>query len=228
MGFTRLAGVSALAFAGIVMATNVALGATDWPLDADTEPGEVAKYFAEHEAVVGVEVAASLLNIVLIVIFGAGAFAMIRARERGAAWSVVGLAGIAFMPPMFVGVVALRAALIAGHDPDGVLFDLHNALFTVVGVGLSTILLGFSVGGMRTATIRRWHGYLGVISALLMLVSAMLTPVTVGKAPSGLGVIGLVGFVGWLVWLATFGIVLVKGERTMAATPVATAIEYGR
>jgi hypothetical protein len=200
MSFTRLAGLAALTFAVLVAVINIVLGASGWPA-AD------AAFLTGHRALIGADVAIALANIVLIILFGAGAFAAIRPaeRERGEAWSVVGLMGAAVMSAQFGVVVAIRAALSDGADPAGGLWELHDALFTAVGVGLGTIMLGFSVGGTRTATIRRWHGGLGVLSAVLLIGSAVLAPVV-----DGLAAIGLVGFVGWLVWLTTFGVVLVR------------------
>jgi hypothetical protein len=215
MSFTRLAGLAGLSFAIIVVLINVGLGATGWPLDAGTAPAEVARYFADHGGVIGLDVSISLFNVVLIAIFCAGAFAAIWRveRDRGEAWSAVGLIGVAAMTGSFVAVVAIRAALTAGHDPSGGIWDLHNALFTAVGIGLGTVLIGFSIGGVRTATIRRWHAILGLVSGILLVVSALLTPVMVGGGPAGLAAIGLVGFVGWLVWLASFGVVLLRRDR---------------
>lgn len=221
MSFTRLAGAAGVVFAAIVVVINVAMGANDWPLKADTSPGEVAKYFADNATLLNLEVSLALLNVVLMAVFGAGAFATIwpREREHGEAWSIVGVVGVAVMTALFAAVVSTRAALAAGHDPAGGLFDLHNALFTAVGIGLAIILFGFSIGGMRTATIRRWHGMLGVASGLLLTVSAVLTPATVGEDPGGLAVIGLVGFLGWLVWLPTFGVVLLRGVPASLPVP---------
>lgn len=214
MNFTKLAGLAAVCFAAIVAGINVALSTAGWPLEATATPGEVATYFATHRTLLGLDVTLSLVNTVLIATFGAGAFATIwRAeRERDEAWSAVGLIGVAVMTALFTTVVGTRGALSAGHDPSGGLWNLHNTLFTSTGVGLGIILLGFSVGGVRTATIPRWQGVLGVASAALLIVSAALTPVTV-DGPAWLAVIGLVGFAGWLVWLAAFGVVLLRHDR---------------
>ena len=216
MSFVRLAGAAGVMFAAIVLVINVALAAAKWPLDGDATPGEVARYFADHTGLLGLDVSLALVNVLLIAVFGAGVFAVVwpRERQRDEAWSVVGVIGVAVMTALFSAVVAARAALLGGHDPAGGLFDLHNALFTAVGIGLALILIGFSVGGLRTATIRRWHGVLGLISGGLLTVSAMLTPV---RSPGGLAIIGAVGFLGWLVWLPTYGVVLM---RARAATVV--------
>src|SRR5262245_2642034 len=142
MGFQRLAGAAAVAFAAIVVVINVALGAAGWPLDADAKPAEVARFFADHGGLLDVDVSIAVLNVLLIVVFGAGAFATIwpRERDRGEGWSIVGLIGIGLMPTLFTAVAGTRAALSAGHDPAGGLFDLHNALFAAVGIGLAIIL----------------------------------------------------------------------------------------
>jgi hypothetical protein len=206
MSFTRLAGLAALTFAVLVATINIVLGAAGWPPADDAAPGEVVAFLTGHGGLIGADVAITLANIVLIVVFAAGAFAVIWPveRDRREAWSVIGLLGAAIMSAQFGVVVAIRAALSGGAEPAGV-WELHNALFTAVGVALGTIMLGFSIGGTRTATIRRWHGGLGVLSAALLIGAAVLAPVV-----DGLAAIGLVGFVGWLVWLTTFGVVLVR------------------
>lgn len=212
MPFARLAGLAALGFAAIVATINILVGVSGWPLPSDAGPDEVTRYFAVHSGLIGVDVAVTLANTVLIVVFGAGAFAVIWPveRERGEAWSVVGLLGAAIMAAQFGVVVAIRAALTDGTGPATGVWDLHNALFSAVGVGLGTIMLGLSIGGIRTATIRRWHGGLGLVSAALLIGSAVLTPVV-----AGLDAVGLAGFAGWLVWLTTFGLVLLRRDPAL-------------
>lgn len=218
MTFPRLAGLAALGFVLILVTINIVLTPSGWPLPAGAEPDEVAAYFAAHGALIDTNVALSLANSVLLAVFAAGAFAAIWPveRERREAWSVVGLLGAAILATQFGVVVAIRAAL--SEDPAAGGWGLHEALFSAGGVALGIVLLGFSIGGLRTATIRRWHGGLGVVSAALLIGSAALAPLV-----AGLDVVGLAGFAGWVVWLSTFGIVLLRGAdrpvRTLAGQP---------
>jgi hypothetical protein len=214
MTFPRLAGLAALGFVLILASIHIVLAPSGWPLPADAEPGAVAAYFAGHGALISTNVALTLANSVLLAVFAAGAFAAIWPveRERGEAWSVVGLLGAAILAAQFGVVVAIRAAL--ADDPAAGGWGLHEALFSAVGVGLGIVLLGFSIGGLRTATIRRWHGGLGAVSAALLIGSAVLAPLV-----AGLDVVGLAGFAGWLIWLTTFGVALLRSAVRPIGTP---------
>lgn len=209
MGFSRLAGVGALGFVTIVLGTNIVLEAGD-PPDRGASPAEVAAFFTEHAGAVRYGAALAGLAWVLIAVFAAGAFQRIAPveRERGEAWSAVGVIGVAMLTVMFSAVIATRLALVA--DPGLGLWQLHNAFFIVNNVSLVVTLVGFSVGGLRTATIRPWHATLGLISATMIATAVVIGSVTATGGPGGLSLIGFAGWLLWLVWLGTFGVVLLR------------------
>jgi hypothetical protein len=220
MTFTRITGLAGLGFVTVVVAANVASAAVGQPPDAGADPTEVATYLTEHPIPVGISLALPPLAWLLLAIFGAGAFASIWPVEhdRGEAWSVVGLTGVVMLNLLFASVVATQIALTADAPAatalTGGLWDLHNAYFAINNVGIATALTGFSIGGIRTTTLRPWHGLLGLAGAGLTLAGAMLAPVTAGGQAPALSLIGFAGFGLWLLWVATFGMALLRGGTT--------------
>jgi hypothetical protein len=211
MGFNRAAGLGALGFVAIVLGVNVVLEAGS-PPDAGASSTDVAAYFSTNAATVQTGSAFAALAWLLIAIFGAGAYARIAPseRERSEAWSMVGVIGIAMLNVMFGAVTATRIALAAGDPATTTLWHLHNAFFTVNNVSLVVTLVGFSVGGVRTALLRPWHAALGLVSAALIFVSTVLGAFTAGGGPAGLSLVGFIGWLLWLAWLGTFGVLLIR------------------
>lgn len=210
MTFTRLSGFAAWGFALTVLVATAVLRAAGLPtIDAPT--ADVATFFTANAVPVGISTALAPVAWVLLAVFGAGAAAALLPleRRRGEAWSVVGVIGIVMQNLIFGGSVAAQAGLLAGADPAGGLWALHNALFSLNGVGLAIAMVGFTVAGLRTRQLRAWHAGIGVLAAALQFIAAALTPVTLAGGPAGLSYIGFAGFVLWLVWLVAFGRVLV-------------------
>ena len=216
MGFTRLAGFAAFGFAAIVLGLNAVLESTTPPA-GDATAAEVAGYFTENSNLVRTGVLLAVLAWVCIAVFAAGALA----RQSGQAWSMVGVIGVVMQTVLFAAVSATRLALTFGAPADAttsLLWHLHNTLFMTNSVGLVLTLTGFSLGGLRSATLRPWHGAVGLTSAALLLAGTVLGVYTAdGGGPAGLTVIGLVGWLLWVFWLATFGVVLVR-ETSPATT----------
>ncbi len=208
MGLTRLAGFGAFGFVVIILGLNAVLESTKPPA-GDAQTADVARYFAEHTDLVRTGVALAAVAWVFISVFAAG----VLAHQRDA-WAAVGMIGIAMQNVLFAGVSAARLALTAGGDP-ATLWQLHNALWVTNSVGLVLTLTGFSLGGLRSATLRPWHAGLGLTSAALLLVAAIAGVYTVdGGGPGGLSVVGLIGWLLWAAWLAIFGVVLVRAKQS--------------
>lgn len=221
MTFTRLAGAAALAFVPTVLTATAVLQSSGLPA-VDAGPEEVTAFFAGHTTQVAIASALAPLAWLLLTVFGAGAVVRLWPVEqvRGEAWSLVGLTGLVMQNVLFAGSVAAQVALLAGPPTSSGLWQLHNALFDLNGIALAIALLGFSIGGLRTSTLRTWHGAVGLLAAALQLASSMLTPIALSGGPAGLAVVGLVGFLLWLVWLTTFGVVLLRDRpRSDAASP---------
>lgn len=224
MTLSRLAGAAALAFVSIVLAANIILRAAGLPA-SDAGSDVVSAFVAGHATQVGIASALAPLAWLALTVFGVGATARVWRGEqsRGEVWSLVGVVGIGMQNVLFAGVVATQVAMLA-PGPTAALWNLHNALFSLNGITLAMTLLGFSIGGLRTATMRRWHGGLGLVAAVLLLASSMLTPVALSGGAQVVGVAGFVGFVLWLVWLTAFGMVLLRDRhRPDVALPAPSA-----
>jgi hypothetical protein len=223
MLFHRLAGAGAFGFVALALGINVALESGS-PPHGDAAAAEVAGYFAEHATAVEYGIALTGLAWIGLALFAAGAFVLIGRIERdsGEGWSVVGVIGMAMVLSTFCAVVGLRLALTSGDPATETLWHLHNALFSIHSVSNMLVLIGFSVGGIRTATIRPWHGWLGLTSAGLMAIGVVVGSFNAGAGPAGLSLVGLAGWLLWLAWIATFGLVLLRsGRPRLAVTELA-------
>jgi hypothetical protein len=93
------------------------------------------------------------------------------------------------------------------------IWALHNALFGFNQVFLATALVGFSMAGVRAATVARWHAIAGFLAAGLLFAAATTSPDGMdGVNP--LALLGLVGWLLWLVWILAFSTLLLKRART--------------
>ncbi|MFI0977383.1 2-oxoglutarate/malate transporter [Streptomyces sp. NPDC021093] len=213
-GFSRIGGMAALGFAAMITLSNAIMVPAGLPLTG-AGPGEVTAFFATQGTAVGIGSALAPGGWILATLFGAGALVALRRseRDRGDAWSLLGLAGLVLQNVTFAGVVATRLALTstAPHDPSATvgLWALHDAVFTLNGTFLALALVGLSVGGLRAGLIRPWHGTLGLLAAVLQFSSATLAHWVVDD-DGALALLGLAGWLIWVVWIVAYGITLIR------------------
>jgi hypothetical protein len=214
MSFTRVSGLAALGFAFLIVAGNVVLVPAGLPRTG-AGIGEVDGFFRAHGDLVGIGSALTPAAWVLATLFGAGAVRVLwqSERDRGEAWALVGFAGLILQNAVFAAVIAIRLAL-ASTAADGVgaaasLWALHDTLFTLNGTFLALALVGLSLAGLRAGLIRPWLGRWGLVSAVLLFSSAVLTPLVVDHV-GPLGLLGLVGWLMWVVWVLVYGVVLMR------------------
>jgi hypothetical protein len=215
LSFSQVSGLAAIGFAGLIVLANLIMVPAGLPVTG-TEIGEVVAFFSANSGVVGIASALTPAAWVLATLFGAGAVVAVwrSERERGEAWSFVGLAGLILQNGTFAAVSAIRLAL--AHDVTATgLWALHDALFTLNGAFLSLALIGLSISGLRARLIRPWHATSGLVAAVLLLSSATLTPLIIDHAGS-LGLLGLVGWLIWVVWIVVYGVTLVR-QRVITA-----------
>ena len=167
-----------------------------------------------------VSIALAPIAWILLPLFAAGVAAATRRRSvaQGDAWPLVGLGAAIMQNCLFGGVVATQAVLVAGGlsaDVEWGVWQLHTAFFSLNAVSLAIIMASLSLAGARTGLIRGWHAGLGFVSAAVMTVVSVTTPLHMDGGP--LGLLGLVGFLGWVVWLATYGVVLLRVPSDTAA-----------
>ncbi len=215
--FSRIAGLAGLGFALLIVSVNAFLVPAGLP-HAGAETGDVVRFFGTRPAAVGLASALAPVGWVLAILFGAGAVAALwrSDRERGAAWSLVGFAGLIMQNVTFAGVTAIRLALASTAAPDGGtaagLWALHNALFIFNGTFLALAMTGLSVSGRRAGLIGRRHSAAGLLAAACQLGSAVLGPLVVDD-PGPIGLLGLAGWLIWVGWIAAYGIALTRLRR---------------
>lgn len=215
MTFSRLSGAAALGFVVTIVTATAILQSAGVPA-VDASHDEIATFVTDHATQVGIASAIAPVAWLLLLVFGAGAAARIWRveRTRGEAWSLVGLSGLVMQNCLFAGVVAVQVALLAGAPASAGFWDLHNALFELNKTALAVALIGYSLGGLRTATIHTWHGAIGLLGAALLITAAILTPVTLGGGPAAISLIGFAGFALWVLWLIAYGLTLLRDHTT--------------
>jgi hypothetical protein len=214
----RVGGLAGLSFIALVGSINVVLGSTGMPR-AGASPSEVQTYFADNGDLVAVVCALATLVWLCLGVFGAGLVARLRQEDptRVESWPLLGLGGVIMQNALFAGVIATQTILATGDlsdDGRSVVWQLHNALFALNGTSLAIILISFSMAGVRSGLIRRWHAGIGFTSAAILQLSSATTPWH--EDSEALGGFGLAGFVLWLVWVTTYSLVLLRGPRVDA------------
>ncbi len=218
----RVGGLAGLSFIAVVGSVNIILGASGMPRAGATR-SEVQTYFADHGDTVALASSLATLVWLCLGLFGAGLVARLRAEapDRVESWPLLGLGGVIMQNAFFGGVVGTQIVLGAAglsEDSRWLVWQLHNALFTLNGTSLAIILLSFSVAGLRAGLIQRWHAVLGLTAAVILQVSSLSTPYH--EDNEALGSIGLLGFILWLVWVAAYSVVLLRRPRAADPAPV--------
>lgn len=204
LNIVRAGGVAALGFAIMIVLGNVIAVPAGLPVPG-TEIADATAFFATNTGAVGFASALAPAAWVFATVFGAGVLTALWHTERG--WALVGFAGLILQNAAFAVVIALRLAL--ASNPDGALWSLHDAIFTLNGTFLAIALTGLSIAGLQSGFVRPWHGTLGLVSAVLVFTSATLTPLVIDHA-GPLGLLGLGGWLLWVVWLVAWGIKLLR------------------
>ncbi|MGB0098709.1 MAG: hypothetical protein WBP61_00380 [Nocardioides sp.] len=222
----RLGGLAGLSFIVLVGSVNIILGAAGMPQQG-ASPAEVQEFFTNHSETAALCSAIATLVWLCLAIFAAGLVARLRQAhpEEVESWPLLGMGAVIMQNAIFAGVVATQVVLAntsLSDDTSWAVWQLHNALFTLNGSALALILLSFSVAGLRSGLIRRWHARLGLLAAAVLALSSFTTPFHDDVA--ALTLIGLVGFVMWLIWVATYSVTLLLST---ALTTSAQALAVG-
>lgn len=216
----RVAGVAAITFAVSIVATNLVLVPAGLPRTG-AALADVTAFFATGHGAIEVSTVLGPIAWAAAVLFGAGVVTAVRRRapERALPWALAGFGGILLQNATFTAVVALRIALGTGSGRDaGVLWPLHDALFTLNGTFLALALTGLTIAGRSADLLRPWHAAVGLTGAALLFTSATLAARVVAHG-GPLGLLGLAGWLLWVVWLVAYGVVLIRDEATNAGAP---------
>jgi hypothetical protein len=211
LNFTQVCGLAGVGFAVTIVLVNIIVLPGGPPLPG-ADFSDVSRFLKNSSTLLAVASTTTPLAWVFATLFGAGVVTVLRTSG----WSLVGFAGLIAQNVTFGGVVAIRLAFATVPGDAPTLWAVHDALFTINGTFLSLVLVGFSFGGRGAGLIRGWHANLGLASAVLMFVSALLTPVIIDRT-GPLGLVALVGWLMWVVWFATYGIVLMRQKRPTPA-----------
>ena len=206
----RLAGIGALVFAGLVIATNVAQGAMP-AFDADAS--EITRYLEDHRAANLFGTAAFAVAAPFLLMFASAFYGRLRAvgRAADAVWARLGLLGATLIVPTFGAVVVNRLVLLVGGDevigsPELVtlVWRFEMAAFLVNLLPVAAALVGFGVAGARAGLLPRWFARWVPVAGAISVASAAFAGAGLEGSPVGLA--GLVPFVSWMALLVTVGV----------------------
>lgn len=209
--FARLGGIAGIGFAALILLLNLAVLVPAGFPSPGTGSDQALAFFADGRPAMNLASAFLPAVWMLATLFGAAAVAAGRAaeRERGEAWSLVGLAGVLMQNLDIAVVSALRLALAHTEGEGAVaLWAFHEALFGLNGTFLALALVGFSISGVRGGLIPVWLAAMGFTAAVLQFASAVLTPQVMAGDATGL--IGLAGWLIWVAWLVLYGLALIR------------------
>ncbi|WP_426562022.1 hypothetical protein ACPPVT_16235 [Angustibacter sp. McL0619] len=215
---TRLAGIGALTFAGVVFAQNVIRGATAPGNGASS--AELIAHYGNDGAIPYVLAATYVLSGVGMALFLGGGLRLLLAGGRRA-WAVTGFVGAVSIMALFAVVVGAEQALgVVAHQtqPDvgavQAVSALHNSVFTVLDFSIAVALLGLARAGVAAGITPRVFRRLAPVGAALLLVGTLAGPsIAEGDAMSLFGLTGI-GFLIWLSFLVATGARLVRSGTT--------------
>lgn len=209
--FSTLSGASAIGFAALIAGLNAILV----PAGAPTPGAGIADAVDFYDSSPLMLWAGSFIPLawVFSTLFAAG----VLSRVGGAVsqpWALVGFGGVLAQNATFTIVIGIRLAVSRAGEHEGadLLWNLHEALFGLNGTFLSLALVGFSVAGRASGVIGRVHAGIGFVGAVLLFLSACLTPVVM-SGNSAAGLFGLTGWLLWVGWLIVYGVRLACNSR---------------
>jgi hypothetical protein len=217
---TRLAGLGALAFVGVVILQNLIRGSSSPANGASSD--EVLRYYADHRSTVFVLVATFLVAGAALVTFLGGAMRRLTASDRPG-WACTGFVGAVGILVLFCVLVAAEQALsVVAHgdapDPGAVsaLWALHNSVFTLLLAAIGVALLGLSRAGVAAGITPPVFTRLAPLGSALLVLGCVAGPaIAAGEAMPVFG-ISVLGFLVWLAFLVTTGLRLVRAEAVTA------------
>lgn len=116
-----------------------------------------------------------------------------------------------FVPGYVAAEETAQASLVVTFDTLASLSLLLNYVGNALGFGVAVPL--FAVAILKTGTLPRWIGWLGLVVAVFAGWLALLAP-----ASSVIEGITVIGFIGFFVFMLSMGIALLRRERRAATT----------
>jgi len=216
-GWERLA----LASGGLFVVVSLALAPlAPLPLGPEATTAQLSDWFETHRAAVLLQASLRGVAGLLQLIFVAGLVGLV-ARTQGRVGTLALLAfGGALGGTLMVllsNTVIATAALIAGPGTEAGLLrgldTLTRMLTTFDDVPWALQYAAASLALLRIRAVPTWLGWLGLVTALLLVVHAVAGP-SAGAANSLPFIVAMLGFALALVWLLATSGVLVWRSRT--------------
>lgn len=210
-GRERVAALSGAMFVALLVA-HAALQAGGMPTLQDPAD-EIVRYLTDKRLEIQIGTYLQGLAMVAYLWFLGSLWQLLRPTEGGPGrLSVTAVAATGTS----IALVAIHVAILTGlslRADTGIDSQVVSALYliAIVVLGMSNFALAALIGALgtlilRTATLPKWLGYLGVGSAVLWLLAG------VGATTDGdvWGVVGFLAFLVWLAWTATASIAVAR------------------
>jgi hypothetical protein len=193
------------AFGGVAFVVLNVVGAalSGSPPAANASATKIAKYYADKDSALKAALwLGGLASVGLVWWFGSLWRRMSRAEGGEHRLSVVSLIGLALGGALFMASASVNASVALRITDVGegarVFYTLSTVLLSAAGFGLAIHLFATNILGLRYKMLPAWMAWVGVVSGLAFLVSAVLGSAT--DNASGV-VFGFIGFIGWSVWV---------------------------
>jgi hypothetical protein len=206
----RLAGIGAIGFASIVIATNIAQGSLP-AMDADST--EIVEYLTAHRTVSLLATAGFAVGALFLLTFASAFYGRLKSagRRDDMVWARIGMFGAVLILPTFAAVVVQRIVLLVGIDeiigsPELITFmwRLEMAAFLVNTLPMAAAILGFGIAGARAGLLPAWFARWSPVAAAVAVLTAALAVAGLEGSPVGFG--GLVPFATWMLLLLIAGV----------------------
>lgn len=206
----RLAGIGAIGFASIVVATNIVQGAVP-AMDADST--KIVEYLTEHRSANLLATAGFAMGALFLLTFASAFYGRLKAASRSddMVWARLGMVGAILILPTFAAVVVQRIILLVGTDeiigsPELVtlVWRMEMAAFLVNALPMAAAILGFGIAGSRAGLLPRWFGRWSPVAAIAGVATAAFAVAGLEGSPIGFG--GLVPFATWMLLLLVAGV----------------------
>ncbi|GEM_PF-959473 len=217
MSRERLGAIGGIVFVVlVVVSTFIAPG----PPKASDPVEKITTYFTDHRSAILLSGYLGSLALIPVIVFIAALYALLRDAEGLSGGLALASFGSALITGVFATMTGVLNSVLAftGRDADAAtirgLYNLDQMAGTFIWFPLVAWLLFASLVMLRMAGGYRWVGWLGMLEAIVGLLSGA------SLARSGFfalgGILGLIAFLIFAVWvLATSILMLMRTRRTM-------------
>lgn len=217
----RAAGAAGLAWAAILVVTNVVNLAVTPPPDATVD--ELAKHLTEDRTAIALLTAGFVVGVPLVYWYLTG-LARWLARAGRLRAAITGLLAFAGVFTMFGIAAATRLALVASVDAADdstiwAMWKLHDVTFVLNGAPLAVALLALGYTSAVTGLVPRSYRLLAPAGAILLLTSAAVMPLPIADGTAAAFAPGGLGFLIWLTFVITSSVGLMRQPELESSDP---------